>query len=221
MELSGYHGQPRNVTGTTDIMTNHTIKAVLFDYGGVIADEGFQDTLRSLSREQGLDERETLQVAKRAVYDSGFILGWGSEAAFWQAMRDGAGLLGSDAELTQRVLDGFVLRSWMIARVRQLREQGYLTVILSDQSHWLDWLDRRDHFFLYFDRVFNSCHLGKGKRDPSLFPEIADRLGLSAQEILFVDDMRSNVTRAQEAGWRAIRYRDKAGFLDELAGYLA
>ena len=59
-------------------MTNHTIKAVLLDYGGVIADEGFQNSLRAISREQGLDERETLQVAKRAVYDSGFILGSGT-----------------------------------------------------------------------------------------------------------------------------------------------
>jgi len=198
------------------MMTNHTIKALLLDYGGVIADEGFQNTLRALSREQGLDESATLQVAKHAVYDSGIILGWGTEAAFWQSMREGAGLRGSDAELTRRVLDGFVLRPWMIERVRQLREQGYRTVILSDQCHWLDWLDRRDDFFQYFDQVFNSYHMGKGKRDPGLFPEIADRLGLSPPEILFVDDMQSNVTRAQQAGWRTIRYQDREGFLDQL-----
>jgi len=202
-------------------MTNHTIKAIVLDYGGVIADEGFQNSLRALSREQDLDEAATLLVAKQAVYDSGFILGWGSEQEFWQAMRDGAGLQGSDADLTQRVLDGFVLRTWMIERIRQLREQGYLTVILSDQSHWLDWLDRRDRFFQYFDRVYNSYHLGKGKRDPGLFPEIAGKLALAPHEILFVDDMQSNIERARAAGWRTIRYLDRDGFLEELAGVIA
>jgi putative hydrolase of the HAD superfamily len=197
------------------MMTNHTIKAVLLDYGGVIADEGFQNSLRAISREQGLDERETLQVAKRAVYDSGFILGSGTQETFWQSMREGAGLQGSDNELTQRVLEGFVLRPWMIEWVKQLRAQGYRTVILSDQSDWLDWLDERDHFFQYFDQVFNSYYMGKGKRDPSLFHEIAEKLALSPSEILFVDDMQSNVDRAQSAGWNAIRYLDKASFLEE------
>jgi putative hydrolase of the HAD superfamily len=197
------------------MMTNHTIKAVLLDYGGVIADEGFQNTLRAICREQGLDETATLQVAKHVVYDSGFILGWGTEETFWQSMRDGAGLKGSDSELTRRVLEGFVLRPWMIEWVKQLRSQGYGTVILSDQSNWLDWLDQRDHFFQHFTQVFNSYHMGKGKRDPSLFLEIAEKLALSPSEILFVDDMQSNIARAQSAGWNAIRYLDKASFLEE------
>ncbi len=194
-------------------MTDNTIRAVLLDYGGVIAEEGFQNGLRAISHEQGLDGNATLQVAKYAVYDSGFIIGRGSEAEFWQAMRDGAGLKGSDTELTQRVLDGFVLRPWMIDWVEQLRGQGYRTAILSDQSHWLDWLDQRDHFFHHFDRVYNSYHMGNGKRDPNLFREIAAHLALSPGEILFVDDMQSNVTRARSAGWQAIRYLDKESFL--------
>ncbi len=193
-------------------MKIHTIKAVLLDYGGVIADEGFQNTLRAISREQGLDGDATLQVAKHVVYDSGFILGTGTEQAFWASMREGAGLTGSDAELSQRVLEGFTLRQWMLDWVQLLHEKGYLTAILSDQSYWLDWLDQRDHFFHHFDHVFNSYHLGKGKRDPSLFYDIAQRLGLSPDEILFVDDMQSNVTRAQSAGWRTIRYLDRTDF---------
>ena len=201
-------------------MQHDTIKAVLLDYGGVIADEGFQNGLRALSREQGLDGAATLQVAKYAVYDSGFIVGRGTEAAFWQSMREGAGLKGSDDELTRRVLDGFVLRPWMIEWVDRLREAGYRTVILSDQSHWLDWLDRRDRFFQHFDRVFNSYHMGKGKRDPELFPEIAAQLALSPAEILFVDDMESNVTRARSAGWRAVRFLDRADFFTEIGRLL-
>ena len=45
-----------------------------------------------------------------------------------------------------------------------LRRGGFLTAILSDQTDWLDRLEARHHFFGHFDRVFNSYHLGKGKR---------------------------------------------------------
>jgi putative hydrolase of the HAD superfamily len=195
-------------------MSNHSIKAVLLDYGGVIADEGFQNALRAMAREQGLDEDTMMNVARSAVYDSGFILGRGSEDQFWKWMREGSGLKGSDTELTQRVLDGFSLRPWMMEWVQQLNAQGYVTGILSDQSHWLDWLNERDHFFEYFDHVFNSYHMGEGKRNPALFPEISEQLALSPDEILLVDDMKSNVTRAQAEGWQTIHYVDKENFLE-------
>ena len=197
-------------------MSNHSIKAVLLDYGGVIADEGFQNSLRAMAREQGIDEDTMMNVARSAVYDSGFILGWGTEDEFWKRMREGSGLKGSDTELTKRVLDGFVLRPWMIEWVQQLNAQGYITAILSDQSHWLDWLNERDHFFQFFDHVFNSYHMGEGKRNPALFADITKQLALSPSEILLVDDMKSNVTHAQAAGWQTIHYVDKVDFLQKI-----
>ena len=193
-------------------MTKLSISAVLLDYGGVIAEEGFRNELVAMAREQGLDAHMILQVAKRVVYESGFVLGWGTEAAFWATMRKDSGLSGVDAELTRRVLDAFVLRLWMIERVRQWRAQGYLTGILSDQMHWLDLLDERDHLFHHFDHVFNSYYLGKGKRDPTLFHDIAERLALAPDRILFVDDLQSNVERARDAGWKTIQYMDRASF---------
>ncbi len=200
-------------------MPDQSIKAVLLDYGGVVADEGFQNGLRAMAREQGLDTDTMMNVARLAVYESGFILGWGTEQAFWTYMREGTGLRGSDPELTKRILDGFILRPWVIERVRQWRAQGYITGILSDQSHWLDWLNERDHFFEYFDHVFNSYHMGKGKCDPTLFYDIAEHLALLPSEILLVDDIRNNVERAQAAGWQAIHYVDKASF-EEIIGKL-
>ena len=200
-------------------MSSQSIKAILLDYGGVIAEEGFRGELVAMAREQGLDPHEVLQVAKYAVYDSGFVLGTGSEEAFWASMREGSGLRGDDAEMTARVLDAFTLRTWVIDHVRQWRGQGYITGILSDQMHWLDLLNERDRFFDAFDHVFNSYHLGKGKRDPTLFDDIAGLLALPPAGILFVDDLMSNVKRAQSAGWQAIHYVDRSSF-DEVIGRL-
>ena len=202
-------------------MSNQSIKAVLLDYGGVIAEEGFRNELAAMAREQGLDPQAVIGVARREVYESGFVLGRGTEQAFWASMREGSGLRGEDAALTKRVLDSFVLRPWMIERVRQWHARGYVTAILSDQMHWLDWLDERDQFFRYFDHVFNSYHLGKGKRDPGLFYDIAARLALAPAEILFVDDLISNVERARAAGWQAIHYVDRASFEASVGELLA
>lgn len=185
------------------------IKAILFDFGGVLAEEGFRNGLMALAREQGLDVYGMPRAAMQAVYDSGFVLGRGSAADFWALLRKRTGLQGDDEALSQRILDGFVLRPAMIELVRQLRAAGYVTGILSDQTRWLDTLDRKYHFYREFDRIYNSSYLGKGKRDPSLFTDVAADLGLPPGAILFVDDDAGNVARAREAGMQAIVFSDQ------------
>ena len=192
------------------------ISAILFDYGGVLAEEGFRNGLIALAEEQSLNAEVMPAEGMKAVYDSGFVLGHGTAAEFWTLMRERTGLIGDDAVLTDRVLSGFVLRPWMIALVRQCREQGYVTGILSDQTHWLDRLNDRDHFYDAFDHVFNSYTRGKGKQDPSTFNDVATDLGLPLCEILFIDDDAGNVMRAEKAGMQALHYVDKDRFIQEL-----
>lgn len=198
-------------------MPNHSIKALLFDFGGVLAEEGFRNGMVALAREQGLDAGAMPDAAMHAVYDSGFVLGRGTAADFWALLRERAGLAGEDAALSARILDGFVIRPWIIELIRCLRDQGFITGILSDQTDWLDRLDEKYHFSRVFDRIFNSYYLGKGKRDPSLFTDIAAALALPPSAILFVDDDADNVARAHAAGMQAIHYVDRPGLIAELA----
>lgn len=196
--------------------TQSNISAVLFDYGGVIAEEGFKNGLIALAKEQELDVEAMPKEATKAVYDTGFVLGHGSAKDFWQRMRERTGLAGDDTALTNRILAGFVLHPWVIELVQNLHNNGYITGILSDQTHWLDELNERDHFYQHFDPVFNSYYLGKGKQDSSLFNEVATELKLPISEILFIDDDAGNVKRAEEAGMQTIHYVDKETFIHQL-----
>lgn len=192
------------------------ISTVLFDYGGVLAEEGFRNGLIALAKEQSLNIEDMPTEGMKAVYDSGFVLGRGTAADFWKLMRERTGLVGDDTVLTERILSGFVLRPWMIELVQECQKQGFATGILSDQTHWLDELNERDHFYHAFDHIFNSYYRGKGKQDPSLFNDVATELGLPLSEILFIDDDAGNVNRAREAGMQALRYVDKESFIQEL-----
>jgi putative hydrolase of the HAD superfamily len=192
------------------------IRAVLFDFGGVLAEEGFSSALESLAAAQRLQVQDMTAEGARAVYDSGFVLGRGTESAFWSLLRQRTGLRGDDAALTAEVLKQFVVRPWMLELVGQLKRRGYVIGILSDQTDWLDLLDAQYHFYKQFDRVYNSYYLGKGKRDPSVFRDVAADLDLPASSILFVDDNDDNVSRALAAGMQAIRYVSRAEFLQAM-----
>jgi putative hydrolase of the HAD superfamily len=196
------------------------IQAVLFDFGGVLAEEGFSHVLESLAEQQGLQVQDMTAAGARAVYDSGFVLGRATESEFWSLLRQRTGLRGDDAALTAKILSGFTVRPWMRELVQRLGAQGYVTGILSDQTDWLDRLDSRQHFYRLFDRIYNSYYLGKGKRDPSLFSDVAADLGLPPASILFVDDSAGNVARAAAAGMQTIQYVDRETFLKALEASL-
>jgi putative hydrolase of the HAD superfamily len=192
------------------------IRAVLFDFGGVIATEGFRDGLHAAARRQGLDPGELLRIGMDAIYDSGYITGHGSETGFWGMMRRRSGLAGTDVELTAEILTSFAVRPQMLEAVRRLRREGIITVMLSDQTDWLERLDERDGFYREFDRVFNSYRLGKGKRDADIFTDVVALLGIEANEALFVDDMPANVERSRSMGLRGMLFENEEEFLAEM-----
>lgn len=192
-----------------------SIHAVFFDYGGVLAEEGFSNTLQALAREQRLNVN-LAEEGMQAVYDSGFVLGQGSDSDFWALLRQRTGLKGSDKEQTQRVLDGFRLRPGMLTLVRELRKRGFLVGLLSDQTEWLDRLDAKYGLYQEFDRLYISYRLGKGKQNPTLYDDVSRDLGLDPQQILFVDDNPGNIQRAASRGWQTILFRDEQTLYSEL-----
>lgn len=201
-------------------MTQSKIHAVLFDFGGVIAEEGFYNGLINLAEEQALDARSMPDEGTKAAYDSGFVLGQAKAPAFWALMRKRTGLEGEDDFLSDRIIDGFQLRHWVIELVRKLSAKAYITGILSDQTHWLNELDHYDHFFREFNYIFNSYDIGKGKRDPTLFTDVASSLQLQPDEVLFIDDQVGNVQRARDMGLIALLYTDHKTFISGLEDIL-
>ncbi len=193
-----------------------TIKALILDFGGVIAEEGFQEGLYAIAQKFGLDQKRFFQLANEAVYNSGYVTGTGSEHDYWNEVRRHSNIVAPDEELRQEILSRFIPRQWMLNMVKSLKQKGLLTAILSDQSDWLDQLDSQYHFFQHFDAVFNSYHIGKTKRDPSSFIDALQKLGVSAAEALFVDDNIGHIDRAVAAGLQTHHFEGRDGFMRKL-----
>lgn len=181
------------------------IRAVLFDFGGVLAEEGFRTGLFTIARLNGLDPEAVHRQGIDAVYGSGYVVGKANEADFWRSMRSHLSLDEDDAALTDIILAHFKLRPDMIDLVRYLRSHGLTCAILSDQTDWLDRLDQRDGFYREFDRVYCSYRMGKSKRDAAVFDEVVADLGVRPVEALFLDDDPGNVERARIRGLKALR----------------
>ncbi len=195
------------------------LKAVLFDFGGVLAEEGFREGLKSIARCEGHDPDKFFDTAADAAYSTGYVIGRTDEHEYWEFLRRTAGIRGSEEELRHDILSRFILRPWMLNLVESVRKKVDIVAILSDQSNWLDELEREYVFFRKFDRVFNSYHLGKGKKDATIFTDITAELGVKPSEALFIDDNEGHVRRAREKGLHAVLFRDRGDLEARLLDY--
>ena len=66
-----------------------------------------------------------------------------------------------------------------------------------------------------FDDIVLSGEVGLQKPDPRIYELAVERLGVSLEECVFVDDSVGNVDVAESLGMRGIVYEDFEGFVKE------
>lgn len=196
------------------------IKAVLFDFGGVLAEEGFREGLRTIGARNGLDPDRFFAAADRIIYETGYLTGEADEASFWNALRKETGIAENDDKLRREILGRFVIRQEMLALADLLRSRGLIVAMLSDQTNWLEEIDAVTPLFRHFNAVFNSFRTHKSKREPSVFRDVCTGLNVRPEEMLFVDDNNDHISRAEGEGLNVILFRDVETFKRELARFV-
>jgi len=212
-----FHAEGEEMERT--IEEENLIDTVLFDFGGVLAEEGFRNGLIAIARLNGLDEDEFFRAARDAIHTCGYVIGKATESVYWELLRKTTGIRGDDQSLRNEILSRFTLREWMIDLVKRIKDIRIRVGILSDQTNWLDELNARYNFFQRFDYVFNSYHMGKGKKDTSHFDDVVKILNTPVYMVLFIDDDPRNCERAGQKGLKVIHYRTRNQFLEEIVKY--
>jgi HAD superfamily hydrolase (TIGR01493 family) len=189
---------------------HRTVRAVAFDVMDTLVHDPFREALEAAT---GLPLAEVFARREPAVYPA-FERGDIDEAAYW-AHYDRAGIVVDPAEFHRVRRAGI---RWLPGMATLLDELGPLVrrVTASNYPVWIDEL-AADHLGDRLDEIVASCHLGHRKPDPAFYRALLERLGLPADEVLFVDDRDENVLAAQEIGLRSHRFADAAGLRAWLA----
>ncbi len=199
----------------------NSIRAALFDFGGVVAEEGFREGLQAIGRKNGLDPDQFFTAVDALIYETGYLTGTTREHAFWDTVRNRTGISGDDASLKREILSRFVMRPEVLSWVALLRSQGIIVAMLSDQTNWLDEIDRQTELFKHFDRVFNSYHIHQSKRDASVFTNVCEELGVKTAETLFIDDNLKHIERARSRGLLTLHFVSVDDFVRQLTKFVS
>ncbi|MDY0361963.1 MAG: HAD hydrolase-like protein [Desulforegulaceae bacterium] len=195
------------------------IKLVLLDFGGVIAEEGFKKGINELALKFDFDVEKLKKIAFDLVYDCGFTSGKADSDKFWDLFKEKTKISESNSNLTEFILKRFIIRDEMINFAKWLKTQNIKTAILSDQTNWLDILDKKYDFFKYFDKVFNSYYLGITKKDPEIFDLALEEMDELPENTLFADDHNPHIQRAAAKKINGILFKDMNDFKKQIKEY--
>jgi len=200
------------------------LRALIVDYGGVLT-SSLPAAMAAWCAADGIDPavfgavmREWLTPGadRNPVHDleTGALSGVEFERQLAAALATRAGThVAAPGGLLTRMFAAFTDEPGMFAVLRRARRDGLLTALLSNS--WANEYPRETWDGL-FDVEVISGEVGLRKPDPQIYRLCAKRLGLSAQECVFVDDLRPNVRGAVEVGMVGVLHHDVVVTVAEL-----
>ncbi|MBC7662002.1 MAG: HAD family phosphatase [Chitinophagaceae bacterium] len=187
---------------------NQTIKAVIFDFGGVILDLDYPATdqrLRRLLGEQGqIHYTKTYQSKIFDAFETGSV----DENTFYEAIENAADKKVSRQEIDDAwcamLLDVPPARFHFLKDVAsQCRIFLYSNTNSIHKREFDKTLERHlgpGGFDKLFEKTYYSHLFGKRKPHPEAYQAVLTDAGLDPQTTLFIDDNVANVAGAKAAG---------------------
>jgi len=188
---------------------NGTLRGLLVDYGGVLTTNVW-DSFRAFCEAEGID-REEVKRAFRDRPEAMALLrrleaGELTEEEFSPLFGPIIGVREDrTAGLVDRLFAGMEPEEEMIEALRRARAAGLKTGLISNS--WGRGRYDRDSFSELFDGVVISGEVGLHKPQPEIFRLGAERVGLTPEQCVFVDDLRENCEGAEAVGMVAVLHR--------------
>ena len=195
------------------------LKAIIFDYGGVLCFHPPEQQVRELAALCRLDLDEFLKGywSFRAAYDRGDL----ERDAYWREIGKAGGHTYTSQEIGEfslrDVLFWVHLDSRMMEWARLVRAAGIRTGLLSNLPQPLgEYLREEMRLLDRFDHHSFSYELRAAKPEAAIYRHAVQGLAVEPGEALFLDDRPDNVEGARACGIRAIQFESPRKLKDQL-----
>jgi epoxide hydrolase-like predicted phosphatase len=191
------------------------IKAVIFDWGGVLIDDLVPGLSAYFAKALGVTEEALVNVYIKFVQD--FQKGIMSEGTLWERLCVGLGVRRPYNPMLWRDAVSYVCspRDEMFCLAAHLKETGYKVGVLSNAE-----IAVMEYFYQQaydvFDVTVFSCAEGTRKPEQKIYEIILERLQVQPSETIFIDDREANITAAEALGIHGILFTSPEQVIKEL-----
>lgn len=181
------------------------IKAIIFDYGGVMTDGGAgpESSVR-LARHLHITRPEAHALIQLGWHE--FMKNDISEDEFWQTIETHFGRPISQADRNiWNTWESMKPRPEMVALVRRLKTDGFTVGLLSNSISPTSSKIRQHGGYEVFDFTVISYEVHMAKPDPEIYEFTLSKLpGIEASETIFIDDQEKCLKPARQFGIHTI-----------------
>lgn len=184
------------------------IKAVIFDFAGVLGVDGYwawlRENIQDLPSHEAYFHDISYKVDRCAL----------SEQEFVSAI---AAVAGKPAEVVRSEILARLVIDWETVELVGVLKQRYKTALLSNFIfEWLDPVLRANDLLKFFDVTVISTAHRLIKPYPEIFEKTLSLLGVAPAEAIFIDDRISNVEGGERVGIKSLLFKDAATLQQEL-----
>ena len=196
-----------------------SIKAIVFDFGGVLLDWNPHNLYRAYFPDQP-------QALEDFLNEVDFYA-WNAEQDRGRSFADGVAELSAKFPHRAELIKAFAA-NWeesvigeiagTVAILYKLRAIGYPLYGLSNWSSETFPLVRNKYaFFDEFDEIVFSGEVNLIKPEPEIYHLLLSKIAYQASECLFIDDSQANIDTAKALGFQAVLFESPEG-LERMLG---
>lgn len=189
-------------------MENGLIKAVFFDYDGVLTTDktGSLTTNRYLSQAAGIDFSKV--KAAFSQYSRALTLGKTTYAQIWQQV---CSELGWDlsVNLLYEAFESTPVNAGMFSLARQLKARYSVGIITDNKKDRIDHLKKTQNLETLFSPIVVSAEIGTDKESTEIFLHAMNCTAVSPEESVFIDNNRENLVAPSAMGFKTIFHDDE------------
>jgi putative hydrolase of the HAD superfamily len=197
------------------------IKAIVFDYGGVIKIND-SDLIADICEYLNINKEDWLKE-----YFQINDLDSTQNVSFEDVFKMVTLKFNDEEEAQNHVLElmkshkgKYHLNNELIDTIKEFRNKGYKTALLSNNSIELRQRLIDDGIIDIFDEVIISAEVGLQKPQPGIFDILFKKLELKPDEVVFVDDTLRSLEGADSIGYIPILFKDNESLKLELSNIL-
>lgn len=181
------------------------IKAVIFDYGGVVtAGGGGNGLAEQLAPKLTITIEEAIVLLKQPWFE--LIRGKVTETEFWSLVEKGWGKpISKDARNIWNSWDDMKPRDDVLAYIENLKSKGYVVGLLSNVIRRTESFLRENGVYDLFEPCVLSCNEGIAKPEIDIYTHLLKLLGdVRPHEIIYIDDQEKCLIPANELGMKTV-----------------
>jgi epoxide hydrolase-like predicted phosphatase len=197
-----------------------TLRAVLFDLGGVILRTEYQAPRQRLAEEFGMDYDDIDKIVFGGNSAVRASVGEITEEQHWHNVMK---ILKKPAAEYERIRTDFfagdVLDHTILNFLRSIKPKYKVGLISNAWSGLRSYIER-EKFEDVFDHMTISAEVGAMKPSAKIYEFALEQLQVQANEAVFVDDVQENIEACEKLGMRGIHFKDPESALEQLKALL-